>query len=77
MVKHSPHPMATVEIAYRADAVTVTVANQDLAAGDHVEGFGIAGMRRRASHLGGTLTAGPARPGIFEVRATLPCATVR
>jgi signal transduction histidine kinase len=77
VVKHSPHPMATVEIAYRADGVTVTVANQDLAAGDHVEGFGIAGMRRRASHLGGTLTAGPARPGIFEVRATIPCATVR
>ncbi len=72
VVKHSPHPRATVEIAYRADAVTVTVANQDLAAGDHVEGFGIAGMRRRASHLGGTLTAGPARPGVFEVRATIP-----
>jgi signal transduction histidine kinase len=77
VVKHSPHPMATVEIAYRADAVTVTVANQDLAAGDHVEGFGIAGMRRRVAHLGGTLTAGPARPGVFEVRATIPCAAVR
>lgn len=77
VVKHSPHPMATVEIAYRADAVTVTVANQDLSAGDHVEGFGIAGMRRRASHLGGTLTAGPGRPGVFEVRATIPCAAVR
>jgi signal transduction histidine kinase len=77
VVKHSPHPKATVDIAYRAGEVTVTVANQDLAAGDHVEGFGIAGMRRRVSHLGGTLTAGPARPGVFEVRATIPCATVR
>ncbi len=75
VVKHSPHPMATVEIAYRADSVAVTVANQDLAAGDHVEGFGIAGMRRRASHLGGTLTAGPGRPGVFEVRAVLPYAS--
>jgi signal transduction histidine kinase len=72
VVKHSPHPMATVEIAYRAGAVTVTVANQDLAAGSHVEGFGIAGMRRRVSHLGGTLTAGPGRPGVFEVRAEIP-----
>jgi signal transduction histidine kinase len=77
VVKHSPHPRATVEIAYRTDGVTVTVANQDLAAGDHVEGFGIAGMRRRVSHLGGTLTAGPAGPGVFEVRASIPCATVR
>lgn len=77
VVKHSPHPMATVEIAYRSDGVTVTVANQDLAAGDHVEGFGIAGMRRRVAHLGGTLTAGPGRPGVFEVRATIPCAAVR
>jgi signal transduction histidine kinase len=72
VVKHSPHPMATVEIAYRPDAVTLTVANQDLAAGTHVEGFGIAGMRRRVSHLGGTLTAGPGRQGVFEVRATIP-----
>jgi signal transduction histidine kinase len=77
VVKHSPHPMATVEIAYRPDSVLVTVANQDLAAGAHVEGFGIAGMRRRVSHLGGTLTAGAARPGVFEVRASIPCAAVR
>jgi signal transduction histidine kinase len=52
--------------------VLLSVANQDLAAGTHVEGFGIAGMRRRVSHLGGTLTAGPGRQGVFEVRATIP-----
>jgi signal transduction histidine kinase len=72
VVKHSPHPMATVEITYRPDSVSLTVANQDLSAGTHVEGFGIAGMRRRVSHLGGTLTAGPGRQGVFEVRATIP-----
>ncbi|WP_204009359.1 sensor histidine kinase [Virgisporangium aurantiacum] len=72
VVKHSPHPMATVEIAYRAEGVTLTVANQDLDAGSHVEGFGIAGMRRRVAHLGGTLTAGTGRAGVFEVRAEIP-----
>lgn len=72
VVKHSPHPMATVQIAYRAEGVTLTVANQDLDAGSHVEGFGIAGMRRRVAHLGGTLTAGPGRAGVFEVRAEIP-----
>lgn len=72
VVKHSPHPMATVSITYRPDGVVLTVANQDLPAGAPVEGFGIAGMRRRVSHLGGTLTAGPARTGVFEVRAEIP-----
>ena len=41
VVKHSPHPQARVEIAYRPGEVTLTVANQDLVAGSHVEGFGI------------------------------------
>ena len=36
------------------------------------EGRGIDGMRSRAASLGGTLDAGPATPGGFAVRATLP-----
>jgi signal transduction histidine kinase len=72
VVKHSPHPRAAVEIAYRPGEVALAVANQDLAGGAHTEGFGIAGMRRRAAHLGGDLTAGPAGPGEFAVRATIP-----
>jgi signal transduction histidine kinase len=73
VVKHSPHPKARVEIAYRPDEITLTVANQDLVAGSHIEGFGISGMRRRVAHLGGNLAAGPGgRPGMFEVRATIP-----
>jgi signal transduction histidine kinase len=72
VVKHSPHPRATVEINYRPGEVVLVVANQDLTGGPPVEGFGIAGMRRRAEHLGGELTAGPAQPDRFEVRATIP-----
>jgi signal transduction histidine kinase len=59
-----------VEISYRPGEVVLAVANQDLA-GAYTEGFGIAGMRRRAAHLGGEVTARPAE-GRFEVRASIP-----
>jgi signal transduction histidine kinase len=72
VVKHSPHPRASVEISYRPAEVVLAVANQDLA-GAHTDGFGIAGMRRRAAHLGGELTARRAE-GRFEVRASIPTA---
>jgi signal transduction histidine kinase len=76
VVKHSAHPRATVEVGYRPGVVRLRVANQDLAAGPdpgHVDGFGIAGMRRRVAHLGGRLSAGHAADGArFEVRATIP-----
>ena len=76
VVKHSAHPRATVEVGYRPGVVRLRVANQDLAPGlveEHVDGFGIAGMRRRVTHLGGRLSAGPAADGShFEVRATIP-----
>ncbi|SEH02215.1 Signal transduction histidine kinase [Nonomuraea solani] len=38
----------------------------------HGSGQGLVGMRERAALLGGTLDAGPAADGGFEVRATLP-----
>ena len=76
VVKHSAHPHAVVEVGYRPGAVRLRVANQDLApasVGTQVDGFGIAGMRRRVAHVGGRLTAGPAPDGShFEVRATIP-----
>ena len=36
------------------------------------DGNGLAGMRERASALGGTLTAGPRAEGGFRVEARLP-----
>ncbi len=75
VVKHSPHPHAVVEVGYRPGALRLRVANQDLACGpdEDADGFGIAGMHRRVTHLGGRLTAGPAPDGShFEVRATIP-----
>ncbi len=73
VVKHSPHSRALVEVTYRPDAISLTVANEDLAGGTHTEGFGIAGMRRRVERLGGELSAGTGwRPGHFHVHATMP-----
>ncbi|MFE3649519.1 MULTISPECIES: hypothetical protein [unclassified Streptomyces] len=37
-------------------------------------GFGLAGLTERAEALGGTLTAGPAPEGGWEVTAVLPAA---
>jgi signal transduction histidine kinase len=71
VVKHSAHPRALVDVTYGRDSVTLTVTNQDLAPDGQADGFGIAGMRRRVEHLGGTLRAGPGR-GTFEVRAHMP-----
>lgn len=73
VVKHSAHPHAEVRVEQGADGVEVTVTNQDLHPEGHAPGFGITGMRRRATQLGGELTAGPGpTPGVFRVHATLP-----
>lgn len=73
VVKHSAHPRAEVRVTRTRDHVEVEVTNEDLAAQAPDEGFGIAGMRRRAEHLGGELAAGPGpEPGTFRVHARLP-----
>jgi signal transduction histidine kinase len=61
---------ASVEIAYGAEAVEVTVTNP-AGNGARGDGHGIIGMRERAALLGGTLHAG-VRAGRFEVQARLP-----
>ena len=72
VVKHSAHPHAEVHVRYDDEAITLTVTNRDLDAAGHRDGFGVAGMRRRATQLGGELTAGPWPAGVFRVHATLP-----
>jgi signal transduction histidine kinase len=67
---------ATVTIGYRPDGLTVRVADDGPGGATDVDyesaGNGIAGMRARATALGGTLTAGPGPAGGFEVEARLP-----
>jgi signal transduction histidine kinase len=64
---------ATVTIGYEPRALTVRVDDDGTGpAGDLDSGSGLAGMRARASALGGTLTAGPGPAGGFRVEARMP-----
>jgi signal transduction histidine kinase len=77
VARHAGRPDATVRIRVSDHAVTLEVLDEgigpsasrvDLPAG----GNGIAGMRERASAVGGQLEAGPRPGGGFAVRAQLP-----
>lgn len=74
VVRHSAARTARVGLAYRPDALEITVDDDGPAsAGDGPGGGnGLAGMRERAAVLGGTLDAGPRPDGGFRVRALLP-----
>jgi signal transduction histidine kinase len=65
---------AKVLLVYRPHSVTIEVGDDGKGADVALVegGNGIAGMRERAHALGGTVLAGPADGGGFEVRATFP-----
>lgn len=76
--KHAPGARVSVLLSYGPGAVRLVVRNAaparapdpDLVASG--SGSGLTGLRRRIALLGGTLTAGPAGSGGFEVEAALP-----
>jgi signal transduction histidine kinase len=79
VIKHADCQSATVTICYRADSVTVEIADKGLAApGARVvpagngSGHGIIGMRERVAVFSGQFTAGPGPDGGFRVRARFP-----
>ena len=76
VMKHSGEgATATVTIAYSADDLRVTVADDGRgAAAPNGSGHGLAGIRERVAVVGGTMVAEPAAAGRFEVRARLPFA---
>jgi signal transduction histidine kinase len=83
VIKHAGASAATVTIRYRADSVTVEIANQGPAApGVRVppprtcSGHGIIGMRERVAVFGGEFAAEPGPDGGFRVRARFPIAEV-
>ncbi|MEO6858777.1 MAG: sensor histidine kinase [Solirubrobacteraceae bacterium] len=80
VVRHAGAGAATVTLTYLGSELTVQVDNDgrgaDSCAGaagaGEGMGSGIAGMRERATALGGSLDAGPLSAGGFRVRAHLP-----
>jgi signal transduction histidine kinase len=73
VVRHAAAREAGVRIAYRPDAVAITVADDGRGAAVVPSGgTGLASMRERARRLGGAVTAGPRAGGGFEVTAVLP-----
>ncbi|MFI9591954.1 sensor histidine kinase [Nonomuraea sp. NPDC052265] len=73
-MRHAPGSSVTVEITRDDGTLRLRVANGpglSLAAAPGA-GQGLVGMRERAALLGGTLDAGPARGGGYQVSAALP-----
>jgi signal transduction histidine kinase len=72
--RHAPGAAARVRLAYENDRLYVGIENnsgQERNGSGRGRGVGIAGMRERATALGGTLEAGPSPCG-FRVTAELP-----
>ena len=77
VVKHAPRAHATVVLAYRGEALELTIANDGDGAPANAGtgatgGHGIVGMHERAALFGGTLTARARGDHGFEVHAVLP-----
>jgi signal transduction histidine kinase len=76
--KHAPGAPATVQLAFRPDDVVLTVTNTGSPAGvapaalaETGGGYGLEGLRERATLIGGTLTAGPLDHG-WQVQLSVP-----
>jgi signal transduction histidine kinase len=73
VARHARPSGAVVRLAYQPETVTVEIDDEGrFAAAVNGGGSGIAGMRERASALGGQFAAGPRPDRGFRVRATLP-----
>ena len=74
-VRHARATRAVVTVRYGPDSVEVDVRDDGRASPGSAAnggGHGLAGMRERASLLGGTLEAGPLPSGGYRVHARLP-----
>jgi signal transduction histidine kinase len=71
VLRHAGTDAASVRVSLDG-ALRVEVADRGLSGAPGAGGTGIAGMKRRAESVGGSLTAGPRDGGGFLVRAELP-----
>jgi signal transduction histidine kinase len=74
VLRHARATAVAVRIGYQPDGMVVEVGDngRGAAAGPDGGGYGLIGMRERATAVGGRLEAGPAPSGGFTVRAWLP-----
>ncbi|GAB7052285.1 sensor histidine kinase [Catenuloplanes indicus] len=71
VTKHAATGAARVGLAWTPDLLTVTVTDDGTGAGP-APGYGLIGMRERATAAGGRFAAGPRPEGGFLVTAELP-----
>lgn len=75
VTKHAGTGSAQVRLVWNRDRVTITVADDGVGAPvvpDRPPGYGLIGMRERATAVGGRLSAGKRPEGGFLVSAELP-----
>ncbi len=72
VLRHAGTATAAVRVARSGDHLTVEVSDTGRGGAPAPGGHGLAGMRERATALGGSLRAGPRPEGGFAVTATLP-----
>ncbi|MDR7274833.1 sensor histidine kinase [Catenuloplanes atrovinosus] len=75
--QHAPGAAVAVTLAYRPAETTMDIHNTPAPGGTPAAdrrhpGFGLVGMRERATLIGATLTAGPAPDGGWRVTLTVP-----
>ncbi|HEY4465092.1 MAG TPA: histidine kinase [Streptosporangiaceae bacterium] len=73
VLRHSAARTAQVMLDRDQDAALIRVRDDGPArAGSGVSGYGLIGLRERATALGGSVSAGPRPDGGYELRAELP-----
>ncbi|MUN37387.1 sensor histidine kinase [Actinomadura sp. NEAU-AAG5] len=79
VAKHAGTGTARVRLAWNRDRVTITVADDggDAPAADQPPGYGLIGLRERATAVGGHLSAGSRPEGGFLVSTELPLPPAR
>jgi signal transduction histidine kinase len=70
--RHAPGRPVRVTVSYRPGELSLRIINETTSTIAGPQGYGLRGMRERVGLLGGSLRAGPAPDGTFEVTATLP-----
>lgn len=72
VLRHAGKASVTVAVRREDDTLAIEVTNEGTLTAPAEEGHGIAGMRERATALGGTFEAGPRAEGGWRVAARLP-----